>query len=151
MMERSAADAERTFFLRVLAPGETVDPPFDDEPYAVLLWATEPTSFDQKYALVSSLVAGGCRFIACGGWESAAWEDAADEAATAPDRPDPVAPLGHVTTTSHDGEPPDEVAAFLAHSSHAGPHRLAKCLVLVIGDDARVREQLVAALRAITG
>ncbi|HEX6371834.1 MAG TPA: hypothetical protein VF006_23125 [Longimicrobium sp.] len=147
-MERIASDRRRAFFLRVIEPDEAPEPPFGGEPYAALVWAARRTSDAQKQRTAQALIASGCRYVVCGGVESDAWEDAADGAYLEQDLPEPVPHALFVTTTSHRGEPEDEVVFFLINNTSAGGHGFSRYLVLLIGADDGVRERLTAAVRA---
>lgn len=150
-MEQIASDGRRTFFLHVMQPGDALDPPFGGEAYPVLLWAAQPTSAVQKQRLAEALIAGNCRYVVCGGRESAAWEEAADVAFTGREMSDAELESLHVMTSSHEREPPDDVAFFFANNTDFGPHDFARYLVLMIGEDERARLALVASLREETG
>jgi hypothetical protein len=150
-MEQIASDGRRAFFLRVMAPGEELGSPFDGESYPVLVWATKPTKAAQKQRLCAALIASGCRYVVCGGRESAAWEEAADEAFAAQDLTDAEFRERMVMTSSLVGYPPDEAAFDLIHTTNFGEHDFIRYLVLMIGDDPRVREQLVASIREEAG
>jgi hypothetical protein len=147
MMEQIASDGRRTFFLRVLAPGEVLDSPFGGDPYPALVWATGRTTEAQKARLCAALIASGCRYVMCGGRESEAWEEAADEAFTAQDLTDAGFRERMVMTSSLVGYPPDEAAFDFIHTTNFGEHDFTRYVVLMIGDDARVRQQLIAAIR----
>ena len=146
-MEQIASDSQRTFFLRVMQPGEELGSPFGGEPYPALVWATGRTTAAQKHRLCTELIASGCRYVVCGGRECGAWEEAADEAYVAQDLSDAELAEQHVMTSSHEREPADEVAFFFANHTRLGPHDFRRHLVLVIGDDPRARAALVASLR----
>lgn len=148
-MERIASDARRTFHLGVLPPDEVPDPPFDGERYPVLVWATRPTTDVQKQRIARALIASGCRYVVCGGVESDAWEDAADRAYLEQDLLEPVPDDRFVMTTSHHGEPEDEVAHFFVHNTCFGDHDFTRYLVLLIGADDGVQTRLAAAVRAV--
>ncbi len=92
-------------------------------------------------------IATGCRYVVCGGVESEAWEDAADDAYLAEDSPEPVSDELFVMTTSHPGEPADEAAFFFVHNTRFGDHDFAHHPVLMVGEDAAMRGRLVAAIR----
>ena len=140
-MHQIASDPHRTFFLHAMEPNDA-PPPFDGEPYAALVWATKPTSEAQKQRIAHALIAGGCRYVVCGGAQSEAWEEAADDAYLVQDLPDDDV----VMTTSHRGEPPDEVVFFFANNTRL--HReYSRHLVLVVGPDAPVQERLMEAVR----
>jgi hypothetical protein len=146
-MDQIASDSRRAFFLRVLAPGEALTSPFDGEPYAALVWATtRRTPAAQKQRIATALIATGCRYVVCGGAESESWEEAVDDAYLAQDLPEPVPDELFVMTSSHRGEPEDEVAHFFVHAT--GMHRdFARYLVLLIGADDGVQARLTAAVR----
>lgn len=147
MMEQIASDGRRTVYLRVLAPGEMLDSPFEGELYPVLVWAVVRTSASQRARLCTALIASGCRYVMCGGRESAVWEEAADEAFTAQDLADAEFRERMVMTSSNPGDPPDGVAFDFVHTTDFGSHRFTRYLVLMIGADARVRKQLVAEIQ----
>jgi hypothetical protein len=146
-MEQIASDGRRAFFLRVLAPGEEPGSTFGGEPYPVLLWAARPTKASQKQRLCAALIASGCRYVVCGGRESVAWEEAADEAFTAQDLTDEELRERMVMTSSLVGYPPHEAAFDLIHTTSFGEHDFTRYLVLLIGEDPKIREQLIAAIR----
>lgn len=150
MMEIIASDAAREFHLRTVQPGEALGSPFGGEPYPALVWATGRTTASQKGRLCAELIASGCRYAVFGGRECAAWEEAADEAFVAQDLSDEELAERHVTTTSHEREPADDVAFFFANNLMFGPGDFRRHLVLVIGDDPRPRAELVASLREET-
>lgn len=150
-MEQVASDGRRAFFLRMMAPGEQLGTPFGGEPYPVLLWATAETSAAQKDALGADLIASGCRYVVCAGRESAAWEEAADEAFTAQDLTDEELRERMVMTSSLVGYPPDEAAFDFIHTTNFGAHDFTRYLVVMIGDDPRLRGQLVASIREEAG
>lgn len=146
-MERISSTPDRELFLRVMAPGEELGDSFDGDPYPALVWAAAETVEAQKHRLCAELIATGCRYIVCGGHDATAWEEAADEAFAAQDLPDAEFDARHVMTTSHEGEPPGEVARFFVHDTRFGGHDFRHYLVLVIGEDAGMREQLADAVR----
>jgi hypothetical protein len=147
-MERIASDAGRTFHLGVLIADEVPDPPFDGEPYPVLVWATRPTTDARKQCIAQALIASGCRYVVCGGVESGTWEDAADDAYLQQDLPDPVPDDRFVMTTSHPGQPEDEVAHFFVRAT-ALHREFSRYLVLLIGADDPVQARLTAAIRVV--
>lgn len=149
-MQKIATDGGRSFFLHAIEPGDHLPPPFDGEPYAALVWATRPTFEAQKQRIARALVESGCRYVVCGGAESEVWEEAADDAFLAQDLADPVPGDPFGTTTSHRGEPPDEVAAFLVHAAGTGGD-LPRGLVLVVGPDELAQDRLIEAIREETG
>jgi hypothetical protein len=141
MMQQIATDGRRAFFLHAQQPEDEL-PPFAGEPYGALVWATRPTTNAQKQRIAHALIAGGCRYVVCGGAQSEAWEEAADDAYLLLDLPE--AEL--VMTSSHRNEPPDEVAFFLVSVAHM--HRdFSRYLVLVVGPDEPVQERLTEAVR----
>ncbi|HYW10957.1 MAG TPA: hypothetical protein VE871_03345 [Longimicrobium sp.] len=151
MMEQIASDGRRVFHFRVLAPGEGLDPPFGGEPYAALVWAACRTTDVQKERPCTDLVESGCRYIVCGGAASEVWEEVADEVIVAQDRMDLDSPAEFVMTTSRTRETIDEAAYFLVRCTSFGHHDFTRYIVLLIGDDARVRETLIASIRAYAG
>lgn len=148
-MQQIATDGRRTFFLHALEPADAL-PPFDGEPYAALVWATCPTFEAQKQRIAHALIDSGCAYVICGGAEAEAWEEAVDDACLAQYVAEPGAEDRFVTTTSHRGEPPDQVAAFLVHAAGAGGH-LSRCLVLLVGPDELVEERLIESIRDEVG
>ena len=132
----------------MLAPDEPLDPPFDDQPYAALVWATVPTTDARKQRIADALIASGCRYVVCGGVEPDSWEEAADAAYLAQDLSEAEFAERHVTTTSHRGETEGEVAFFFVHCAFIEGDDFASCLVLLIGADDRVQARLTAAVRA---
>jgi hypothetical protein len=146
-MQQIATDDRRAFFLQAMEPGDDLPPPFGDQPYAALVWATRPTSDVQKQRIAHALIASGCRYVVCGGAQSEAWEEAADDAyLTQDDLPDPVPQDRMVMTSSHRGEPPDEVVFFLANNTRLH-HEFSRYLVLLVGPDGPVHERLTEAVR----
>ena len=83
----------------------------------------------------------------CGGRESGAWEEVADEAFTSQDLTESQFRERLVMTASYERYPPDEVAFDFVHTTNFGTHDFLRYLVLMIGDDPRVREQLAAAIQ----
>jgi hypothetical protein len=150
-MQQIASDSRRAFFLRVLAPGEPLGSPFGGEPYPALVWATQPTSGEQRQRIADALIASGCRYVVCGGVESDAWEDAADCAYIGQDLPEPVPNALFVMTTSHRDESESEVAHFFVRDTSFGGHDFMRYLVLMIGMDEDVQARLAAAVRAEAG
>lgn len=146
-MERIASSATREFFLRVMAPGESLGAAFEGDAYPALVWAAGRTTPAQKHRLCAELIATGCRYVVCGGRECAAWEEAADDAFAAQDLPDEDFEAGHVMTSSHEYEPPDDVAFYFVNSTNFGGHDFTRYLVLMIGENAVARERLVSAIR----
>lgn len=147
-MEPIASDGRRTVLLRVMAPGEAPESSSDGAPFPALVWAAVPTSAEQKHRLCAVLLADECRYVVCGGMEAAAWEDAADEAFAAQDLSDAESEARHVMTTSHPGESPAEVVFFLIWTTIFDEHDFTRYVVLLVGEDDRVREELVAGIRA---
>jgi hypothetical protein len=146
-MEQIASDSHRAFFIHALKPGDEPPPPFDGEPYAALVWATRPTTDPQKQRIAHALIASGCRYVVCGGAQSEAWEEAADDAyLTQDDLPDPVPRDRMVMTSSHRGEPPDEVAFFLVNNTRLH-HEFSRYLVLLVGPDGPAQDRLIEAVR----
>jgi len=146
-MEPIASDPRRAFFLRVLGPDEALGSPFGGEPYPALVWATRPAPDAEKRRLADALIATGCRYVVCGGVECWQWEHAADRAFIEQDLPEPQADERFVMTTSHRGEPEDDVAFFFVQNTCFGDHDFARYLVLLVGDHAPTRERLIAAIR----
>lgn len=149
-MEQVAADAYRAFFFHAMEPGEALEVPFGGEPYAALVWSARRTTDAQKARITQALIASGCGYVVCGGAESERWEDAADEAYLDQNLPHPVPDDRFVMTTSHPGEPPDEVVFFLTNATRL--HReFARYLVLLVGDDDAVRQRLIDIVRHEAG
>lgn len=146
-MDHIASGGGREFYLRIMAPGDELGAAFDGDPYPALIWAVEPTTPAQKHRLCAELIASGCRYVVCGGAESSAWEEAADEVFAAQELSDEELDALHVMTTSHPDEPPDEVAFFFVHNTHFGGHGFRRSLVLMIGDEPGMRGRLVDAIR----
>jgi hypothetical protein len=148
-MQQIASDSRCVFFLHALHPDDALSPPFDSEPYAALVWATRPTFDAQKQRIAHGLIGSGCAYVVCGGAEAEAWEEAVDDACLAQDVAEPGGKGRFVTTTSHRGEPPDEVAAFLVHAAGTSGD-LSRCLVLIVGPDGLVQDRLIEAIREET-
>jgi hypothetical protein len=146
-MEQIASDGHRVFYLGVLAPGDGVDPPFGGDPYPALVWATSGTTAAQKARLCAALIESGCRYLMCGGRESAVWEEVADEVATAPDRTGVDGDAAEVMTASYERRPPDEVVFDFVYITDFPPHRFARYLVLMVGENSAVRDELIASIQ----
>lgn len=116
-MEQVASGSRRAFFLRVLAPVEPLDPPFDGEPYPALVWATVSTADAQKFRIARALIASACRYLVCDGVENRQWQDAADHAYKEQELDEPVPDELFVVTASHGTKPEDEVAFFFVHNT----------------------------------
>jgi hypothetical protein len=147
MMEPIASDGRRVFYLRTLAPGDGLDPPFDRDPYPALVWATSPTTVEQKDRLCTDLIASGCRYVVSGGEESNVWEDVADEVSTSRDLTEAERDAEHVMTTSHARETMEDVAFFFVWCTNLGEPDFTRYIVLLVGENAHVREQLIASIR----
>lgn len=120
-------------------------PPFSGESFPCLLWdATGSTSPDQRFALADSLIAGGCRYLVCGGADADAWEAAGDEAFVMRhlDSPAEVSDAAHVMTTAHTGESESEVAYWLMNNTNFDHHDFGKLLILQVGSDAPTEQRL---------
>ncbi|HEU4882907.1 MAG TPA: hypothetical protein VFT45_11690 [Longimicrobium sp.] len=137
-MQQIASDSHRAFFLRVLEAGEDPAPAFAGEPYPALVWATRRTSDEEKQRIAQALIASGCRYVVCAGVESAAWENAADRAFIEQDLPEPLYDEHFVMTTSHSGQPVDDIAFFFVHNTNFDEHDFTRYLVLMIGADEEV-------------
>lgn len=146
-MERIASDGRREFHLHVVSPGGGPGPPFGEEPFAALVWAAERTSAAHKERTCAALIASGCRYLVCGGLEAAAWEEAADITFAAQDLAGSEFEERMVMTTSHEREPVDEAVWFFIRNTGFGDHDFTRCLVLLIGDDPGIRDELIAAMR----
>lgn len=142
-MEQIASDGHRTFFLRVLTPDERLGIPFGGAPYPAMVWSMGLTTATQKHQLCADLIGTGCRYLVCGGVECRAWEDAADEER---DLAESVG-LDFVMTTSHRGEPEDEVAFFFVHLTNSDQHEFTRYLIVLVGSDDPVKARLTAAVR----
>lgn len=147
-MEQIASDGRRSVYLRVLQPDEPLAPPFGGAAYPALIWAALSTTPAQKEALCAGLIDGNCRYAVFGGDECAAWESCADEVFAAQDLTEGEFEERHVMTTSHPHESPEDVASFFLRCTTFDTHDFTRYLVVLIGEDAGVRERLAAALRA---
>lgn len=109
---------------------------FGGEPYAAMLWETDPERADaDRHPLAEALVATGCRYVCCGGVGGSAWDDAIDSAhlETDPDFDPPEAT--HVMTTWHDDEPMEEVAWYLLALTRIDGTAPRRFLALLLDDD----------------
>lgn len=83
--------------------------------------------------------------------ECQAWEDAADDAYTGQDLPEPVPDERFVMTTSHPGEAEGDVLFFFVHNTHFATYDFARYLVLIIGADDGLQARLTESVRAEAG
>ncbi len=152
-MEQIASDGRRVFYLRVLAPGEGIDAPFGGDPYPALTWATVPTTDEQKASLCTDLIASGCRYVVCAGEECEAWEETADEVIIARERlqGEEVPDAEFVMTVSRTDETMDDVGFYFVRCTRFGKHDFTRYIVLLIGDDVRIRGPLIATIRQYVG
>lgn len=148
-MEQIARGSRRTFYLHAMEAEDDLPPQPGGGSYAALVWATRPTSDAQKLRISHALITGGCRCVVCGGDEPEAWVEAADDAYLAQDLPAPVPRDRFVTTSSHPGEPPDQVVFFLAQATR--DPGFSRYVVLLIGHDELTRERLFRAVRDVAG
>jgi hypothetical protein len=140
----------RAFFVETLTAPAAIAPPFAGAPFPCLIWdALGGASPEDRFALVDSLIRGGCRYVVCGGADARVWETAADEAFVLRylDEPPGVADAAHVMTTAHAGEPEDEVVWWLANGTNFDSHDFGRLLVLQLGADREVGLRLRAAVR----
>jgi hypothetical protein len=124
----------RRFF--VATDGVPGGRPFDGAAFPVLVWDRLGTSTaDERHGLAQALIRGGCRYAVCGGANSSDWERAFDVAFVMDhlDDPEQGCPDALVMTTSHVGEPPDEVAFFFVTCTDFDHWRFRECLVIHIG------------------
>jgi hypothetical protein len=140
----------RAFFFAVVPSPDPIAPPFNAELFPCLLWdAIGSSTPDQRFALADALVAGGCRYLVCGGYAAERWELAGDDAFVMRylDAPAEVLEAAHVMTTSHDGEPESDVVRWLVNNTNFDYHDFARLLVLQVGADAKVEQRLCDAMR----
>jgi hypothetical protein len=124
----------RRFFVQDDA-GTVGAQPFDGAAFPLLVWDhVGTTTGPERCDLARALIRGGCRYAVCGGLDCSEWEEAFDESSVMEnvDAPDHGLPDSLVTTTSHAGEDPDDVAFFFVRSTDFD-RRFESYLVLHVG------------------
>lgn len=147
-MEPIAERGRERYEMMVIAHADDFAPPHAARAYTCLLWDARGHANDGERArLAHKLVASGCTYAVCGGAECEAWHDAIDEALIGPQAESAEPADVEMMTTWHDGESPAEVAAFFVHAAIPPGGAPAHHLVLLIGDDADLRDELWRAVR----
>lgn len=126
--------------------------PVAGKQFVCALFVADPAISDnERMRLSSEIVAAGCRYALCAGLNCAAWDDSIDFAhlETDPnfDPPDET----FVMTTWHENESVAEVLEFALNSTDFDGNGFEHLLVLMLGDDPRLRSDLAAALGAPSG
>ena len=115
--------------------------------YACMIWASEHTSLVFKSEVISTLIGSECRYIVTGGLECEQWHDLSDEIYLATD-PDFAPPKETMVMTSwHEDEPMEDVIEFLLHSTDFHDHGFTDYLILHVGQNSQIEENLASQLR----
>ena len=121
--------------------------PVGGTPFVCALFVADPAISEQERTrLAGELIAAGCRYAVCAGIECSLWHDWIDLAYAdrvlgrgAPDE-------DFVMTSWHEGEAVADVLWFALVLTNFDDHVFEHLLVLVLGDDARLRSEIAAAL-----
>jgi hypothetical protein len=147
-MELIAERGRERYEMMAVPRADDFAPPHAAGAYACLLWDARGHASDGERArLARTLVASGCAYAVCGGAECEAWHDAIDEALIGPQAESAESADAEMTTTWHEGESPAEVAAFFVHAAIPPGGAPSHHLLLLIGDDANLRDELIKAVR----
>lgn len=94
----------------------------------------------ERDKIATDLVASGCRYAVCSGYESSKWDDAVDLAFldTSPDFNPPDEKF--VMTSWHDQESLREVAQFFVLNTSFDFFKPAAFVIVAVGEDAGTRE-----------
>lgn len=146
-MKRVGRSSDKEIWLDIPERPYHVTAPVAGKPFVCALFiADSDISNSEQMNLSRQLVAAGCRYAVCAGLNCGAWDDSIDIAylETDPDFDPPDETM--VMTTWHEGEPVADVLAFAQEWTNFDNNVFEHLLVLVLGDDRRLRTEIAAAL-----
>ena len=141
--------SNKRFVFRTISPGDPLPRPFGDgRGFVCLIWDNQGGVADSnRERLATSLIAAGCRYAVCAGFECEVWHDAVDLAFLAQGLSEEEQDRRFVMTTWHDGESEDDVAFFFVLNTQHPEEEFDDYLVLQIGSDpqreARLRKLIM--------
>lgn len=131
---------ERVFVSRLVRPYAFQTPVPGQEYAAWVLSYDRAQTAHERDRISADLVASGCRYAVCSGFESSKWDDAVDLAFlnTSPEFAPPDERF--VMTSWHDHESLREVAEFFVLNTSFDFFNPAAFVIVAIGDDPRTSE-----------
>ncbi len=148
-MELICESQGRRFYRQAIRRADELVSPFGGRPYPVLIWthgaALAP---EDRWALAERLIGSGCRYAVCGGVACEAVHDDIDSVFIRPflDLAPEAMERAHVMTTYHEGESPEDVAAFFVSSTNFDQHDFREYLALHVGGSGAAHAVLDAAI-----
>jgi len=122
--------------------------PLEGRVFSALLLVVDPTITPEERArLAEQLVAQGCRYAVCAGFECSLWDDAIDMASVMAET-DGTPQHGFVMTTWHDDEPLEEVVEFFQKWALIDNEQPVHRIAMLLGEDEARRAELLARLEA---
>ena len=122
--------------------------PVAGEVFAALLLVVDPTiTKDERASLAEQMVAQGCRYAVCAGFDCSLWDDAIDMASVMTEI-DGSPQHGFVMTTWHENEPLEEVVEFFKKWALIDNEPPAQRVAILLGEDPARRSELLQRLEA---
>jgi hypothetical protein len=115
--------------------------PVPGKEYAAWILSYDPSqTAEERDKIASDLVASGCRYAVCSGFESSKWDDAVDLAFldTSPDFDPPDEKF--VMTSWHDQESLREIAEFFVRNTSFDFFEPAAFVIVAIGESPETNE-----------
>jgi hypothetical protein len=154
------ADGDGTFERWIDRPGRDVracvlrrpyafESPFGHEPFALLVVICDETVTPaEQWGLSQQIVRSGCRYVCAAGHECGTWDDSVDWADLEQHGFRLLEPEELIMTAWHARESPHEIVDFLLDDTCLAGRPFGRYLVAFVGDDARLRGEYAALVRA---
>lgn len=147
-MERLKQTEEHDIWIARVERPFTFASPLNGSDFTLLLVVSDTSITDDERNFVSDeIIRQGCRYAVCWGHECSRWDDSIDwsEMSRYPDFKSPDERF--VMTTWHEDESLDEVVEFLRWNTAFNHYDTERVLVLILGGDADVEEELRSSLQ----
>lgn len=131
---------ERVFVSSLVRPYRFRTPVPGREFAAWILSHDQTRTPEERDEIASDLVASGCRYAVCSGFESSKWDDAVDLAFLDTSADFNPSDEKFVMTSWHDQESLRDVAEFFVSNTSFDFFEPEAFIIVAIGDDARTQE-----------
>ena len=146
-MEQIHKDPDLNLWLGEISIPDEFTSPFNSEEYVLLLIINrKDILYREQKDLSDRIVASGCRYAVCFGFECSSWDDSIDYAFIFSD-PNLNPPDDRfVMTTWHENESIEDVVEYFRWNTVFDEFVPKRFLVLFVGDDVELKTKLLGAL-----
>lgn len=147
-MQQILDNSDETVYFAVLQQPWLFETPFKDQDYAVLLVVNDDSiAPDEQFKLSHQLVASGCRYAVCFGYECSTWDDSIDYAYLEGDPNFDPRDDRFVMTTWHEDESIEDVVEFFRLSTSFDDFVPRNFLLLFLGEANDIQNRALKTIR----